>query len=164
VEQKKDEDKRRKIHEGKEAFDKRERVEQEIKFLIDASQIFTICHINFDIQRCQDRTEIRFLILQQRPAYEDQNLFQQDLDDELSKWQDNQTSICHLQNKSFKLTQKIKAAYLLHLIKKRKENKDEKQIQEAKEAFDEGEKVEKDINFLINISQILTFRHISFDI
>jgi len=50
------------------------------------------------------------------------------------------------------------------LIKKRKENKDEKQIQEAKEAFDEGEKVEKDINFLINTSQILTFRHISFDI
>jgi len=46
-----------------------------------------------------------------KPAYEDQNLFQQDLDDKLSKWQDNQTSIRHLQIKSFELTQRIKAPY-----------------------------------------------------
>ncbi len=116
---KKDEDERGKIHEGKEAFDKRETVEQEIKFLIDASLILTIHHINFDIRRCQDRTAIRFFILQQRPAYEYQNLLQQDLDDELSKWQDNQTSICHLQNKSFKLTQKNLGSLLFSLDQKK---------------------------------------------
>jgi hypothetical protein len=71
---------------AKALFNEREKVEQEITFLIDASQILTVRCINFDIQGYQDRIAICSFILQQRPTYEDQNLFEQDLDDELSRW------------------------------------------------------------------------------
>jgi hypothetical protein len=102
--------------------------------------------------------------LQQKPASEDQNLFKQELDDQLSKWQSTQTSIHCLQNKHFELTQKIKSAYRLILIKKGEENKNEKLMQEAKEATNEKETVKQKISFLIAASQILTIRRINFDI
>jgi len=102
--------------------------------------------------------------LQQKPASEDQNLFKQELDDQLSKWQSTQTSIHCLQNKHFELTQKIKSAYRLILIKKGEENKNEKLMQEAKEATNEKETVKQKISFLIAASQILTICRINFDI
>ena len=112
----------------------------------------------------QDKIALQSFILQQKPASEDQNLFKQELDDQLSKWQSTQTSIHCLQNKHFELTQKIKSAYRLILIKKGEENKNEKPMQEAKETTNEKETVKQKISFLIAASQILTIRRINFDI
>jgi hypothetical protein len=50
------------------------------------------------------------------------------------------------------------------MIKKGEENKNEKLLQEAKKATKERETTEQKISSLIIASQILTIRHINFDI
>jgi hypothetical protein len=80
-------------------------VTHEIKSLIEKSQTLTVCCIHYDINEYQDKIAIRSFILQQKPASEDQNLFEQELDDQLSKWQSTQTSIHCLQANHFELNQ-----------------------------------------------------------
>jgi len=89
-------------------LEERKRVEQKIRFYLDASGHLFVYGTDYFVQHKNDAASVRGYVLTGRPQnIKDMDSFYRDLTDELERWIACRREISHLQDKSHRLTARL---------------------------------------------------------